>query len=193
MKIVEEPELIEGVVNMAVDVNIEMAKEAAKRGAKIAYTGDDFAYNSGPMCSPATFRRIFAPAMKRCIQAYKEIGLYVIKHTDGNIMPIIDMIVDAGFDCLDPIDPIAGMDLAYIKQTYGGRIAIKGNVNCASTLVSGTVEETVAETKQCLKTAAPGGGYILSSSNSIHSSINPENYVAMLNTLKEFGNYPISL
>lgn len=193
LNIVEEPDFIKALVNMAVDVNIEMAKEAVKRGARIAFTGDDFAYNSGPLCSPGMFKEIFAPALKRCVHAYKDLGLYVIKHTDGNIMPIIDMIVDAGFDCLDPIDPIAGMDLEFIKKKYGRRIAIKGNVNCAYTLATGTVEETIVETKKCLKIAAPGGGYILSSSNSIHSSVKPENYIAMLDTLKEFGTYPLAV
>ena len=43
----------------------------------------------------------------------------VIKHTDGNIMPLMDMILDAGFECLDPIDPLGGMDMAFMKRTYG--------------------------------------------------------------------------
>ena len=60
---------------------------------------------------------------------YKDRGLLIIKHTDGEIMPLIDMIVDSGIDCLDPIDPTAGMDLAEIKMKYGKRIAIKGNVD----------------------------------------------------------------
>jgi uroporphyrinogen decarboxylase len=101
------------------------------------------------------------------------------------------MIVDSGIDCLDPIDPVAGMNLTEIKQQYGGRIALKGNVDCAQTLTFKSVAETVAETKACLRIAAPGGGYILSSSNSIHSAVKPENYVAMLDTLQQYGTYPI--
>ncbi len=186
----DAPEFIEAVIRMAVDVNIEMAKEAMRRGVKIVYTGDDYAHNGGPFCSPGTFKKLFAPELKRCVQAYKEMGLYVIKHTDGNIMPIIDDILDAGFDCLDPIDPIAGMDLATIKKTYGNRIAIKGNVDCAYTLTFKSVTETIEETRRCIETGAPGGGYILSSSNTIHSAVKPENYIAMLETLKEYGNYP---
>lgn len=193
MKIFDEPEFIRAVVDMTVDVNIRMAKEAVKRGIQIIYTGDDYAHNGGPFCSPGVFKSLFAPALKRCVQAYKELGLYVIKHTDGNIMPIIDDILDAGFDCIDPIDPIAGMDLAYIKKTYGNRIAIKGNVDCAYTLTFKSVEETIEETKRCIKTGAPGGGYILSSSNTIHSSVKPENYIAMLETVKEYGRYPLAV
>ncbi|TFG57631.1 MAG: hypothetical protein E4H36_16155 [Spirochaetales bacterium] len=189
MLLLDEPETIKTLVDISVDTNLAMAREAVKRGIKIVYTGDDYAYNSGPMISPVQFREIFYPGLKRVMQGYKELGLLVLKHTDGDIMPLIDMIVDSGIDCLDPIDPIAGMDLARIKETYGSRIAIKGNVDCAHTLTFRSVEETVEETKKCLEIGMPGGGYILSSSNSIHSNVKPENYMALLETGREFGVY----
>jgi len=189
IKVYEEPELVKILISMSVDINLKMAKEAVKRGIKIAYTGDDFAYNSGPMMAPQVFRDIFYPELKRVVKGYKELGLLVIKHTDGNIYPILDMIVDSGFDCLDPIDPIAGMDLQKVKKDYGDRITLKGNVDCSTTLSFKTEKETIEETKKCLEIAMPGGGYILSSSNSIHSAVKPQNYIAMLDTLKKFGKY----
>lgn len=191
MMIMDEPDLVRDIVNMTVDVNIELAHQAAGRGVKIVSTGDDYAYNSGPMISPVMFEDIFGDALNRVMGAYKEMGLYIIKHTDGNIMPIIDLIVDSGIDCLDPIDPIAGMRLDDIKKRYGRRICIKGNVDCANTLTLRSVEETIAETKNCIRAAGPDGGYILSSSNSIHASVKPENYMAMLDTWKQYRDYPI--
>lgn len=191
IKIMDDPQLVVDIVNMTVDVNIELARQAVQRGVKVIYTGDDYAYNSGPMISPAMFNDMFGEPLRRVIGAYKEMGLYVIKHTDGNIMPIIDIIINAGIDCLDPIDPIAGMSLDHIKKTYGNRICIKGNVDCANTLTIYGVEETIEETKNCIKTAGPGSGFILSSSNSIHASVKPENYVAMLDTWKKYRDYPI--
>ena len=103
------------------------------------------------------------------------------------------MIVDSGIDCLDPIDPQAGMDLAEVKAQYGHRIALKGNVDCAQLMTFGTPDEVVEATKEALRKGAPGGGFILSSSNSIHSAVKPENYQAMLRTLQEYGQYPIKL
>lgn len=193
MSTVDEPTLIEGLVDLSVEVNLQLAQEAAKRGVKVIYTGDDYAYNSGPMVSPRQFRKLFYPGLCKVMQGYKDLGLYIIKHTDGNIRSLLDMIVDSGIDCLDPIDPVAGMDLAEMKQKYGDRITLKGNVDCAQTLTFGSVEETIEETKNCLRVAASGGGYILSSSNSIHSAVKPENYIAMLDTLKDYGTYPIVL
>ena len=81
------------------------------------------------------------------------------------------------------------MDLAEVKAKYGDRVALKGNVDCAHLLSFGTVEEVKAATIRALEQGMPGGGYILSSSNSIHSAVKPENYAAMVETVKEIGLY----
>ena len=193
MAIAAEPELVTTLVDLSVKVNLEMAKEIAARGVKIVYTGDDFAGNLGPLMSPRHFRKLFYPGLCRVMGGYKELGLLVIKHTDGNLWPIIDMIVDSGIDCLDPIDPQAGMNLAKVKALYGDRIAFKGNVDCAQLMTFGTPAEVVEATKEALRQGAPGGGFILSSSNSIHSAVKPENYQALLLTLQKYGRYPLSL
>ena len=185
----DEPELVHGVIEISKSINLEMAKQAKKRGVKIIYTADDYAFKMGPLLTPNQFKEFLFKPMCDLIKGFKELGLYVIKHTDGDIMSLIEMIIDTGIDCLDPIDPSAGMSLEYIKKTYGSRIAIKGNVNCATTLQFGTVEEVIKETKLCLEIGSPGGGYILSSSNSIHSGVKPENFKAMIETHKKYGYY----
>ena len=190
MAIALEPELVQALVDMSVTINLQLAKEVAARGVKIVYTGDDIAYTKGPLMSPKHFRELFYPGFLRVMQGFKDLGLLVIKHTDGNIWPLMDMIIDSGIDCLDPIDPIAGMDLGEVKDKYGHRIALKGNVDCAELMTFGTPDEVVEATKVALRQGMPGGGYILSSSNSIHSSVKPQNYAAMLQTLQEYGRYP---
>ncbi len=193
MAVVTEPELVKALVDMSVDINLKMAKEVARRGVKIVYTGDDIAGSQGPLMSPRHFHELFYPGLCRVMRGFKELGLYVIKHTDGNLWPLIDMIIDSGIDCLDPIDPLAGMDLSEVKARYGQQIALKGNVDCARLMTFGTPEETAEATKVALRQGMPGGGYILSSSNSIHSGVKPENYVALMRTLQQFGSYPMSL
>ncbi len=193
LAIATEPELVRGLVEMSVSINLALAKELVSRGVKIVYTGDDYAYNRGPLMSPRHFRAFFYPGLCRVMQGFKELGLLVIKHTDGNIWPIIDMIIDSGIDCLDPIDPQAGMDLAAVKSKYGHRVAVKGNVDCAQTLTFGTVEEVVAASRETLRSGMPGGGYIFSSSNSIHSAVKPENYAVMMRVWLDHGKYPSAL
>jgi uroporphyrinogen decarboxylase len=193
MAVAELPELVRGLVDLSVQTNLAMAKECARRGADFVFTGDDYASRQGPFISPRTFEKLFNPGLKEVIGGFKQYGLAVIKHTDGAIGPLLEMIVGSGIDCLDPIDPTAGMDIGRMKQQYGGRIALKGNVDCAQTLTFGTEQQVVEETKAVIRKAADGGGLILSSSNSIHSSVKPGNYLAMWNALRMYGRYPIDL
>ena len=193
MAFVAEPELIKGLVELSVEINIEMAKEVAKRGVDFVFTGDDYAATEGPMVSPAMFKEFLHKPLQRVMRGFKEAGLPIIKHTDGNILPILDMILDTDIDCLDPIDPVAGLDIGDFKTKYGDRIALKGNVDCAHTMTFGTEKDVVEETRQVIRKAAHGGGLILSSSNSIHSAVKPGNYLAMWNAIRTYGTYPIQL
>lgn len=189
----EEPDLVRGLVELSVKTNLELAKEVAQRGADFVFTGDDYASTERPFVSPRMFREFLAPQLKRVIMGFKELGLPVIKHTDGNILPILDQIVDAGMDALDPIDPIASLDIGDFKQRLGGKMALKGNVDCAHTLTNGTEKQVVEETISVLRKAAAGGGLIVSSSNSIHSGVKPGNYLAMWNAIRTYGRYPMRL
>jgi uroporphyrinogen decarboxylase len=139
------------------------------------------------------WRRLFLPHFKRWVQAIHDCGLYYWKHTDGNIMSVLDDFVDAGIDGIDPIDPLAGMDLATVKQQYGHKVAIKGNVDCAFLLVEGTKEEVVESVKNCIRIAGPGGGYACTTSNSVHSGVVPELYTTMLDAIREYGTYPLDM
>ncbi|MFW6162332.1 MAG: uroporphyrinogen decarboxylase family protein [Planctomycetota bacterium] len=193
MSLATEPELMVGLVDLSVDANIELAKEVAKRGADFVFTGDDYASADGPFMSPAMFREYLYPGLKRVMGAFNDLGLPVIKHSDGDLRPVLDMILDSGIDCLDPIDPMGGMSMAEMKRAYGDRIALKGNVNCAHTLALGTEKDVVEETIQVIRDAGHGGGLIASSSNSIHASVKPGNYLAMWNAIRCYGRYPLKL
>ncbi len=184
---VDNPELIRGIIEKAVDYYSELGKLSAKLGAEIAFSGDDIAGKNGLFMSPRHFKEIIYPAMKRLYKNWHSYGLYIIKHSDGNLYPIMDLLIDTGLDCLHPIDPTAGMSLEKVKKEYGHKICIMGNVNCAGNLIFGTKEQVIEEVKHCMDVAAPGGGYILSSSNSIPRDVKPENYVAMIETVKEYA------
>ena len=193
MAIAADRELVRALVDLSVDVNLAMARHVAECGADFVWTGDDYAGNTGPFMSPASFRELFWPGLRHVAAGFIELGLPFIKHCDGNIWPIADMMVDAGIACLDPIDPTGGMDLAEVKAKFGQRVAVKGNVDCAGVLVSGTREEVIQATLDTLRKGMPGGGYICSSSNSIHASVNPENYRVMMETIREHGRYPMTI
>jgi uroporphyrinogen decarboxylase len=189
MALYTDPEMASRLIGLTVDYNIAAAQRAWNEGCRIVMTGDDVCYSLGPMFSPEQFREIFLPHYMRVMTTYHDIGFKVIKHCDGNVLPIIDMLTAPPIDCYDPMDPSAGMDIAWFKEKFGKKLCLKGNVDCAQTLTFGSMDDVVNETKRCLDIGMPGYGYICSSSNSIHSQVKPENYRAMLDTIKEYGVY----
>jgi uroporphyrinogen decarboxylase len=191
MMCLTEPELVEALVIKCVNQSIALLEIAAELGAEVVMSGDDIADNQRTLISPAVWNRLFMPHFRRWVAAIHDCGLTYWKHTDGNIQGVLDMLVDAGIDGIDPIDPIAGMDLATVKRDWGDRIAIKGNVDCASVLVDGTPEDVVEAVKTCIRAAGAGGGYACSSSNSIHSGVKPALYKTMVDAIREYGTYPL--
>jgi len=185
------PRLAERMVETSIEYNIELAKAMIDLGVDALVTGDDYAYRKGPLMSPEHFKKFITPYLKKIVDVSHQKSVPIIKHTDGYIWPILDEIVNAGPDALHPIEPQANMSLKEVKEMYGHRICVAGNVDVSSVLPLGTVEETSMEVKRCLTEAAGGGGYILSSSNSIHDSVKPENFRAMIEAAKRNGRYMV--
>lgn len=187
------PQLVHELIEVCLSYDLPLMRRAVRAGVDIVVFGDDYAYKNGPMMSPRHFQEFILPALKRVVKAAKEEGAYVIKHSDGNIMSLIDMIVETGVDAIHPLEPVAGMDIGVVKAKYGHRIAVVGNIDCGALLSWGSRDEVRQAVKDCLRQAAPGGGHLLSSSNSIHSSVSPENYLAMVEAARDFGSYPLRL
>ena len=193
MDFVRNPALVDRLSGLIRDYYLKYIRNCIEVGVDIVYVTGDYATTKWPMLSNEHFAKHVIPVLKSLVDETKKLGAYVLKHTDGNIWPIIDMIVDTGINGLHPIDPLAGMDLGEVKKKYGHRLCLMGNVNCAYTLTWGTLEEVREDVKRCIRQAARGGGLICMSSNSIHSAVKPENYVEMVKAIHEYGKYPISI
>ncbi len=179
------PAACAGLLDRIADYNIALVAAAVERcGIDVVATTDDVATRTGLLFPPAVYDEIIGPCFRKVIAGFKECGCKVIKHCDGDIMPLLEFWIDCGIDCIDPIDPSAGLTLAGMKEACGDRICLKGNVDCMGALQHGTPEEVAAETRECLRIGGPSG-YILSSSNTIHRGVKPENFTAMLETLRE--------
>jgi uroporphyrinogen decarboxylase len=187
---IENPTLVHELIEVTLAHDIRAMQRVVQAGVDVIIFGDDYADKNSPLMSPRHFKEFILPGLKRCVDAAHAAGAYVIKHTDGNIMSIIDMIIDTGIDGLNPIEPAAGMDIGLLKQRYGKRIALIGNIDCGHLLCQAAPEEVRRVTRETMQVAAPGGGYCLSSSNSIHSSVKPENFMAMIETWRECREYP---
>jgi uroporphyrinogen decarboxylase len=148
----------------------------------------DYCFNTGPFLSPAMFSEFVTPYLKDLIAGYRELGFYVIKHTDGNIMPIIDDLVECRPHALHSLDPQGGIDIAEVKRRYGDKIALIGNVNCGL-IDTGTDAEVIASARYALQYGMPGGGYIFATSNCVYTGMRLERYELLLDVWRKEGNY----
>jgi uroporphyrinogen decarboxylase len=183
-----EPDACDEFLDRIVSYNLALAAHAVRTfGIRIIATTDDVAMAKRTLFHPDTYRERILPSFRRAMQGFKALGCLTIKHCDGNILPLLDDWIEAGIDCLDPIDPGAGLSMAHMKATYGTRIALKGNIDCVDTLCTGTLDEVRDEVHRCITDGGPDG-LIVSSSNTIHRGVKPENYRVMLEALRTFGN-----
>lgn len=148
----------------------------------------DYCFNVNPFFSPSMFSEFIAPYLQKVIKDYRDMGYYTIKHTDGNVMPIIDQIVECKPDALHSLDPQGGIDLAEVKRLYGDRVALCGNVNCGL-LQTGTQEEVIADVRRSLRDGMNGWGYIFSTSNCAYTGLPLERYELMNRIWYEEGIY----
>jgi uroporphyrinogen decarboxylase len=133
-----------------------------------------------------------APYLKEIVDLTHKYRKLYFKHLDGNTYAILDSLINiCGIDAYHAIEPSAGMDIEKVKKMYGDRITVIGNIDCGDILVNWEPERIKDEVKRIIRTVSPGGGHILSSSNAIHSGIPIENFLAYINTAKEYGAYPI--
>jgi len=182
-----EDEMLRNADRM-VDSALESGKKAMDMGVDCFALCADYCFNHGPFLSPRMFRRFVTPFLTRLTQGYREMGAYVIKHTDGNIMPILDQLVESGPHGLHSLDPMAGVDIAEVKRLYGKKLCLIGNVNCAL-LQTGTPEQIRESCAYALKHGMPGGGYIYSTSNVAFRGLPLERYMLVLETREKLGWY----
>ncbi|MCC7353117.1 MAG: nucleoside 2-deoxyribosyltransferase [Anaerolineae bacterium] len=190
LALVDNPELGAAVYRQVGELSVQIAETNAQtEWVGALWLGDDIAYDKTLLTSPAIFRRYALPYYQRIGEVCRKYNKPLIYHSDGNVLPVLeDLIEEAGIAALHPIEPKA-MDIRQVKREYGQRVALIGNVD-VDLLSRGTPDAVAARTRELLREIAPGGGYLLGSSNSIPYYVPLANYRAMLDTLARFGEYP---
>ncbi len=188
-KLQDEPKKIKEEAKQKVHTALERAKRIASHGGLDGFAlCSDYCLNTGPFLSPELFSEFVTPYLAKLIQGYRDMGFYVIKHTDGNIMPILDQLLEAHPHALHSLDPQAGIDIAEIKRLCGNKVCLIGNVNCGI-LQTGTDGEVIESVDYALQNGMPGGGYIFSTSNCIYTGMRLSRYKLMLDVWRKEGNY----
>jgi uroporphyrinogen decarboxylase len=180
----EAPHALATLAARAARFNADLAELSAQAGADVILVADDIAYNSGTFVSPHVMRTIFFPQFTWLVAEIKRrTNLPVFLHTDGNLNAVMDDLVACRFDGLQSLQPSAGMDIRAIKRRYGSQLCLMGNLDLDYLLPRGTPEEVAAEVRALARDLAPGGGWILSTCNTLSRMVPVANAAAMYGAL----------
>jgi len=184
--LVENPELVAAIFQRLGAIIYELFERMAQFDVVGGlFYSDDIAYHTGLMAAPAVFQQHLFPWMKKIGQLCSRKRMPYIYHSDGKLWEVMEDLLATGITALQPIEPKA-WDIVEVKQRYGDRLALIGNVD-VDLLARGTVDEVVAETKRLIKALGSGGGYCIGSGNTVPNYADPDNYRAMLETAWEYG------
>lgn len=189
LKMYENPGFVLRLAEMTTEYNLEQLELLAATGIDVLIIEDDIASTHAPLISPEHFERFINPFNRKLVDRAHQLGLKVVRHSDGNLWAILDTLLESGYDGLNPLEPQADMGLKKVKRYCGNRICLLGNIDCFELLPKGTPEKVETSVRQAIDDAAGGGGYILCSSNSLHPGVDPQNCIAMFEAVKKYGVY----
>lgn len=192
VRMVTQPQFVRKAIEASTRQVVALARAAIELGCDAVSTGEDYCDNRGPIMGPRRFREFCLPSLRRVVTATHDAGGYFIKHSDGNHWAILDDFVAVGIDGWHGIQISIGMDFASLKHKYGQDLCFFGGVDC-DTLVSGTIDDVREQVSQTIRSAGMGGGLVIASSNTLMVGTKYENYMTVLETVRQFGRYPLKL
>ena len=188
-RLADDPQGLKREAYEHVNQALESAERIQRHGGLDGFAlCSDYCFNTGPFLRPSQFADFVTPYLARLTQGYRDMGFYTIKHTDGNIMPILDQLIQTKPHALHSLDPQGGVDIAEVKRICGDHITLIGNVNCGL-MDTGTDEEVTASARYALHHGMPGGRYIFSTSNCVYTGMLLERYELILDIWRSEGNY----
>ena len=176
----DQPAESEELIERITDIQLRLAKRFLKLGVDGGYFGDDYGAQRSLLFSPKIWQRMIKPRLGRMFALFREAGLPVILHSDGDIWPILPDLVDIGLTCLNPVQPEV-LAHARLYRESGRHLSFYGGISTQDVLPKATPAEVRATTLACVRDLAPDGtGLIIGPSHRMQSDIPAENVDAML-------------
>ncbi len=176
---IEQPDVVQAAMRRQVTWQNLHDRYYLRPGLGGAFIENDMSTTRAPMISPAMFRELFLPEVRRRIAALKEKGLQIVLHSCGNTLQILGDFIDAGVQCYQSIQNLPEMWVGELKKRFGDRLVLWGGMPVEE-LVLGTPDSVRAAVRRAMEAAAPGGGFILGPSHSIAYGTKYDNFMAML-------------
>jgi hypothetical protein len=187
------PSFVRRVFSEHAKFDEELAKLFIDAGAEVLAIGDDVAYKKNLMISPKMWADFVQPLATTIVNAIHKKGGLVFMHSDGYITPLIDLIIKTGYDGLQSLEPLAGVNLGEVKEKYGDRLGLIGGIDTSQLLPFGDEKDVENAVKQAIRAAAKGGGYAVGPCTEIHWKCKPENVLAMIKYARKYGKYPLQI
>jgi len=197
MSYVSRPQYVYDVFERQCEIalgNLARVHAAVGDAITVAYvTGADFGAQQAPLISPKTYRNLFKPFHVRINDwIHANTGWKTFIHSCGSIWRLLDDIVDAGFDALNPVQTSAAdMDPARLKERYGDRVTFwGGGIDTQQVLPFGTPEEIREMVRERIRIFGAGGGFVFNTIHNVQAGVPVENVIALYRAVDEFRPYP---
>lgn len=194
--LIENRELYEEILDRTVEFQIaQWVRALAEVGdlIDVASLSDDLGTQNGPMMSIKMYREIFKPRLVRIVEAIRShTRAKVYIHTDGSVVAFLPDLIEAGIEIINPVQKeCKNMELSKLKLEFGDRLTFWGASVRTSALEFGTPAAVRAEARETIRLLAPGGGFVFAPIHNIQPGVPPENIVALFETARRYGAYPI--
>ncbi len=184
----DDPELLVDIFRQAAEYFMEIARRLVAEGCHAVWIQEDLGDSSRGFMRLSHFRQYYFPHLARLAAYIDSLGVPVILHCDGHITDYLPDIAQTKIAAIHPFQRTAGMDLHWVKENYGRRFCIIGNIDSSRTLPYGTRADVAQEVREAIDIAAPGGGSVLASDHSLHDGIPVENAVELFRVGREYGS-----
>lgn len=183
----DDPAMLHDIFGMCVAYFKEAARQSVAAGSDAIWLADDFGDSCRGFLKLEQFRKHVLPYFAELAEYTANLGVPVLLHSCGHISAYLDDLAQTRLCAIHPLQRTAGMDLRAVKERYGKRFCIIGNIDSSRTLPFGSPEDVAAEVRDAIDVAAPGGGYVLASDHSLHDGIPVANIVEMFRVGAEYG------
>jgi uroporphyrinogen decarboxylase len=183
----DEADLVTDILKLSNEYFKEAAKRSVDAGCIGMWVSDDYGDSTHEFFSLSQFRNYILPYLDDLVNYIDGLHVPVLLHSCGHITGYLDDLAQTKIVSIHPLQRTAGMDLRAVKEKYGSRFCMIGNIDSSRTLPFGTVADVAAEVREAMDIAAPGGGYVLASDHSLHDGIPVENIVEMFRVGYEYG------
>jgi len=182
---------VEDLLERIIDIQVRLARRFVAIGVDGGYFGDDYGAQKGLLFSPETWRQLFKPRLARVFAVFREAGLPVLMHSDGDIAKIVPDLVEIGLTALNPVQPEV-LDHAWLKRAFGRSLAYYGGVSTQTVLPYGTPEEVRAALRSAVTALAPEStGLLAAPSHRLTSDVPMANVEALLAGFAELASHDL--